>query len=374
METNGDRSEEVHIQELASHGISAVILSGDERHARRRGLGHLVPKDDDLLPGFRKRDAVREVLEKVKPDALFMYHWDALAATHGIHEVPKFGGVGDPAHLPYLFRRQFYRHYGSGSVPAQIKGALVERFLSWRLRQVMNTLLLGCDACGAFAAHHASMFREMGIKECRYLRTPILDPIKSSPSIRKSGPLRILHIGHLQGIATLSGVELLATEVLPELKRLLGSEPFEIHLVGGHYESMPQSLKRSLADAHVRIRGHISPPDEVFHSSHMVLVPTPIELGIRVRILTAFAYGACVVAHRANQKGIPELQHRVNGLVGRDGRELASLCVDAWRDGGLRQEIEVGARRTYLNQFSMEAAGSAICATLEGLCEKMAKT
>ena len=97
----------------------------------------------------------------------------------------------------------------------------------------------------------------------------------------------------------------------------------------------------------------------------MVLVPTPIRLGVRVRILTAFSYGACVVAHSANALGIPELEHGENVLLGRNARELADSVARAIAEPELRRRTSAGARATYERFFAPPAAAGPIERILE---------
>lgn len=317
----------------------------------------------ELLLGARYRAWLAVRLDDLKPNAVIAYHWDALAAVYGWHGAPRLGLVGDPLHLPRLFRREMMKRYGSHA-----KGIVAlwemakDRLIVSRLTQAMNLLLRDCNACGAFAAHHAEMFREMGIENCRYFPTPVPDPIGPQTMGVKSDKFKILHIGHLQGIATLSGIEVLATEIIPVLEEKLPPDAFEIHIVGGFYDTVPDNLKRLLDRPYVKIRGQISPPHDEFLSSHVVIVPTPIELGIRVRILTAFSYGSCVVAHTANARGIPELRHGDNCLMGETGRKLANHCITLYYNAELRRQIERRARATYEAHFSIERAGAAIVA------------
>ena len=107
----------------------------------------------------------------------------------------------------------------------------------------------------------------------------------------------------------------------------------------------------------VRIWGQVVPPDHFFISTDIVLVPTPIELGIRVRILTAFAFKCCVVAHSSNQLGIPEMRHMDNAILGSSGTALVDLIAGIAFNKKHRNSIAVRARRTYLSTFSIDSAG-----------------
>ena len=99
-------------------------------------------------------------------------------------------------------------------------------------------------------------------------------------------------------------------------------------------------------------------------SAHVLLVPTSIPLGIRVRILTGFAYGSCIVTHPANASGIPELADGHNALMRSTPEALAGAIAEALRDPALRAELRRGARETYERWFAPPVAGGVIEQTL----------
>lgn len=302
-------------------------------------------------------------------DAAFAYHWPAAKAmVQAQLGVPTVGLVGDPYHLPTLVRRRFNARYASDEERAalNLSPAQEDAYMQQAVRDQV-AILNGCDAAGAFAAHHAAMLAESGAR-CRYVRTPVPDPLKHGrPPVERPRRFKIMHIGHLRGIATLTGVELLARDMLPELSRRLTPDGFELHIVGGYHDTLPADLKQALTHPAVVFRGQISPPDAEFLSSHVLIVPTPVDLGIRVRILTAFSYGCPVVAHRANAQGIPELEHGVNCLLADDGETLARHCVALAEDEALRKRLEEGGRATFERCFSTATAGRDIVAMIGGL-------
>ena len=351
-----------HVRHLEALGIT---FEGLPEHSRAIPPSTLYrrfqPGIEDLYPIQRRRTEIAAALRRSKPDALFMYHWNAIAAVHGISDYPKLGTVGDPMDLPYLFHRALQRRYGRVPATERMRDAVIRRTRLPAMRRAMVTLLNECDASGAFAAHHADELRAAGVARCEYFRTPTPDPGRTVPEPSAADKvLRVLHIGHLQGIATLSGVELLVNEIIPALERELRGRPFEIHLVGGSVDSVPEPIRRKLAHPAIRVRGQVSPADDEFLRAHAVLVPTPIELGIRVRILTAFSFGSCVIAHDANRRGIPEMVHNENALLGRTGGELADAVVRSWDDPHLRARLQASARATYDRYFSLARAGGAI--------------
>ncbi len=354
-------ADEPYIMDLEKKGAQIIFLSAAAPPVRWSLRQKFAPDLVNFFPSFALRDQVKEIADRLKPDAILMYHWDALAAAHQIYTAPRLGLVGDPIHLPFLFRKELHKRLSVQRISfSEIKDKIIEITRVSMMRRAMKKLLSDCTASGAFAAHHAQEFKRSGVVNCEYFRTPTPDPLPSFEQTKPGSKMKILHIGHLKGIATLSGIELLVNEIIPTLEQTYHPDEFEIHIVGGYYETLPQELKRALQHPSIKIRGQISTPDHEFFNSHAVLVSTPIELGIRVRVITAFSFGSCVVAHIANQKGIPELQHEKNALLSNTGAGLASACIQSFRDIQLRDRMMIGARQTYEKWFSLQSAGRAI--------------
>jgi hypothetical protein len=307
-------------------------------------------------------------LEEYAPDWIFVYHFDALAAAFRNGVAPTMAGVGDPVHLPEYFRCRLAAR--ACPVPERARIWLqFQRRAFWQ-RRLMVAMLDSCAASGAFAAHHAAWLRRQGAAHCAYLRTPVPDAAGGTWAARRAAAGRpakpkVLLIGHMRGIATLSGLEFFARDVLPRLERQFGNDAFEVHLVGGF--EPPAELKALLTRPNVLFRGHIEPADDEFLTAAAVVVPTPIPLGIRVRIITAFSFGCCIVTHRANVEGIPELRNEVNALVTGDGPAMVAALARCLADRELAARLGREARATYERAFSPATAGAAIVRELERL-------
>jgi glycosyltransferase involved in cell wall biosynthesis len=174
---------------------------------------------------------------------------------------------------------------------------------------------------------------------------------------------RILLVGHLKGIVTLDGLRIFAREVLRALEDALGEDGFEARIMGGY--DPPPELAEPLSRPAVRLLGHVEEPGEEFRSATVMLVPNSIPLGVRVRILTGFSYGACIVSHRANAQGIPELEDGRNALLADSGAGLAQAVLDAVADPERRARLGGGARSTYEAAFAPPVAAARIANTLE---------
>ena len=205
----------------------------------------------------------------------------------------------------------------------------------------MAALLEQCAAYGAFAAHHAEWLRAHGAPRCAYFRTPVPDEAgpdwhASRERHRSDGPPRILLLGHLRGIVTIDGLRVFA-RVLPLLDRAFGRDGYVVDVVGGY--DPPQELAAMFEHPAVRRHGHAEDAGAWLQRTDVLVVPTSIPLGIRVRIITGLSFGTPIVTHSANALGIPELEDGVNALIGGSPEEIAAQIVRVTRDGALRERL-----------------------------------
>jgi glycosyltransferase involved in cell wall biosynthesis len=345
---------------LEQLGARVVLVEPAARPSARPGRLRLLrrllaPEPAELYPTLRDAGAVGEEVRRAGLDALFVYHFDALAASTEV-AVPRVAGVGDPSHLPVLYR---WRQVEPKRLDRQsLRRALEVAAVVRRQPRVMVELLNGCAAAGAFAAHHAAWLRRRGVRDCLYLRTPIPEPAGPRPATGHDGPPTLLHIGHLRGTATLHGLRLFVQETLPRLDEALGPDGFRLDLVGGYRP--PDELREALDRPSIRFRGHLEPATDAIREADVLVVPIAIPLGVRVRVLTGFSVGACIAAHAVNSRGIPELAHGENALLGSSGASLADEIARAVRDAELRARLRAGARDTYERYFAQPVAAGRI--------------
>jgi glycosyltransferase involved in cell wall biosynthesis len=353
------------VEQLEAAGATVEVLrSRATTREAPRLRRYLDPPDELLYPTIADRGLVRDALERAQPDVVLAYHWEALAALEGVHVAPKLGVAVDLSHLPRLYRwRASLRRDPVRSLRS------LPQLQAYLRRQptLMVRFLNDCDAAGDFAAHHAEWLRKHGASHCEYLRTPVPDPFAEGGTRKRAheGPPRILLLGHLKGIATLEGLDLFANGVLPRLEQALGADGFEARLVGG-YEP-PAELRAAFDRAAVTFHGHTEDAGAEFVSATVLVVPTPIELGARVRILTAFSYGCPVVAHESNAAGIPELADGYNALLADDAAGIADSIVRVVRDAELRTRLRENGRETFERWFAPDVAGARILELLSSL-------
>ena len=316
-----------------------------------------------IFNSWKYSKKIETIIKKLNVDFLFAYHWEALAAVIKFKECPKFLLVGDPIHLPILFRGLFY----SKNKSKFSLGYLVQKYIELTriplMKKGMKELLNQGTITSAFAFHHSKDFNNICLNnKCLYIKTPMTDPYKLNEKKKfTKKKFKVMHIGHLAGIVTLYGINELIKNIVPILDIKIGKENYELHIVGGNFENLNHKLK-SLILKHqsIIVRGKVSPADLDFKDSDVLIVPNSITLGIRVRIITALSYGLPVVTHIANKSGIPELEDEENCLISDNTSGLANAIIKLYDDDLLKNKISISARKTFENNFSLNSVGNHI--------------
>jgi glycosyltransferase involved in cell wall biosynthesis len=331
--------------------------------SRARFLRSLVaPTDADLLPAVRAADGVREALGDVEVGMAFGI--EAIAATAGYDRAPFLAVLSHPPGIPRRLRLRY------DPVPRSVLGRASELSFVAHANRRTAGLLRSFASVGVFSGHHAEWARRHGVRAW-YAHYPMPDLAgpdwreKRAAAQAEPGPPRILMIGHLRGIGTISGLHLFVPEILPALTRELGPDGFEVHVVGG--QEPPAAFVEGLRHPAVRLRGQIERPEHEFLAAHVLLAPNPTTTGASARILSGLTFGSCVVAHTDSVIGIPELEHGANSLLAADGAGLARETLAALRDGALRERLGDEARRLYESAFSPPVAAGRIVEELERL-------
>jgi glycosyltransferase involved in cell wall biosynthesis len=322
----------------------------------------VAPTDADLLPAVRAATGVRDALGDV--DAGMAFGIEAIAATASYDRAPFLAVLSHPPGVPRRLRLRY------DPAPRSLVGRASELAFVLHANRRTARLLRRFASVGVFSGHHAEWARRHGVRAW-YAHYPMPDlagpdwRAKREAAQSEPGPPRILMIGHLRGIGTISGFHLFVPEILPALTRELGPDGFEVHVVGG--QDPPAQFAEELRHPAVRLRGQISSPEHEFFSAHVLLAPNPTTTGASARILSGLTFGSCVVAHTDSVVGIPELAHGSNCLMAADGPGLVRETLAALRDAPLRVRLGDEARRLYESAFSPAVAAGRIVAELERL-------
>ena len=361
---------EERIRELERFGSAVVPIRSRGLRPPGRFEGLIDPPDDLLFPSIAEAPILQAAVQNAGIDAALVYTTEGVAAATQL-TVPTVGLMSDPPGLSRRIRRR-YEPMSWGPDPRRTIVRLRERAYLRKVDARLLEFLRRFPSVGMFGAHHAEWARSHGVPAW-YAPSPIVDlggrdwERRRAETARSSVP-RILMIGHLRGIATISGLQVFAESILPVLTRELGPDGFEVHVVGGYD---PPAAARDVFDhpAVVR-RGQIEPPDDEFLAADVLLVPTPLTTGPRSRIITGMTFGSCVVAHKANRLGIPELRDGENAILAADGPALAEATLAALADPEARARVGRAARQLYETTFTPSIAGARIVQELERVADE----
>ena len=293
--------------------------------------------------------ALDHAMKLFQPDLVLVYGMDALK----IARETSFGGpVGimsvDLEYLPTLYRHVYNLRFGR---PKQkLKSFLLTPTILFDALRIRNEVLREyprADFVINHAAHHASWHRSHHQRPTIYTPNPVSSLSDACPPfLANSGPPRFVLVGGIGGIATLTGLAWFARKVYPLLEPAIMAGDIEVHLIGrGELEA---SLDKCMP--HLVRRGYVDNLTEEMRGVTAVLVPTPITLGFRTRIVDAFRHGVTVVAHRANAVGMPELMHGHSALIAADPKTFSEAILHLARTPN--EAIRLG--RAAFEQFKKE--------------------
>lgn len=311
------------------------------------------PGDEELFPSLRARADVQAALGDA--DAGLAFGIEAIAATAGAR-IPMLAALSHPPGVARRLRARYARS------ERNLLGHASERSFLAHADRRAAALLRQFPSVAVFSRHHADWAARHGANAW-YAHYPMPDLAGADWRRRrdagKPNPKpRILMIGHLQGIGTISGFHLFVPSILPLLTEALGEDGFEVHVVGG--QEPPEEFRQGLAHPAVRLRGQITDPAEEFFGTDVLLAPNPTVTGASARILSGLTFGNCIVAHTDSLVGIPELADGENSLLATTGREHTDALLRAIRDVPLRERVGDGARALFERAFAAPVAAGAL--------------
>jgi len=349
------------LAEWLGRGHTAQIIYRLE-HATPDELTWLGKQPGVSVAGADEPEDIQRIGDDFAPDVIFglgalSVGWGGLINP----TTPRVCFSGDPSHLIPMLRRQ----YELRSVPLSYGELVALHNQAMELKSRYLPVLKGCAAVMCGAAQSVAWYRSMGVA-CEYIPNSVADPHEAGwrrgPADWPQNPKPvILQAGHLQGIATMSGLYFLAEDVLPHLHdvasfewRVCGAQTLTVDLTT-RFKPWPQ----------VNFTGYVEDIGKEFADCDIFLCTTPEAVGVRTRIIEAMAHGCCVVAHAVNAVGQPELEDGKNILLGETGGDIARLIERAAFWPKLRMDLGQAARETFERYFSPAQSQGRIVDRLE---------
>lgn len=300
---------------------------------------------------YNDKKIIKEI-EKIKFDALFLYHWEPMSILKNCNKIPKLGIVGDPWHHPRLRNWQSSKK-NNQSLNFWINGVKVFLSCLFDIRTMRN-LMMNCNQSGSFQSHEVKSFKKYGVKDCKYYRTPLIqNKIRKYHRKNKSEKIILIGPSNLEATSTRHGLIYFAEEIYPELLKIK-NQNFKVRIVG---EGLPpDEIITTMKDNRIQVIGRVEPPDQEFRRCTLQLVPTPFVLGIRIRIITGMNYGACIIAHKNESYNIPELQDGKNCMLASSGKEFAEKISRVFSSNRIRKKISKNAKSDFDKYFDAKVA------------------
>lgn len=149
---------------------------------------------------------------------------------------------------------------------------------------------------------------------------------------KKLNQITILYVGNFKWLQNREAVEILLTDVWPQVKKTYPQA--HLWIVG---RGQTAELKR-LATADVNFDEHVDDIRQAYSQADLILAPIEGPGGTRLKILEAMASSCPVVTTPVGIEGI-EAEHGIHVMVGKTPNELAAHAIRVLRDDGLRQRL-----------------------------------
>jgi glycosyltransferase involved in cell wall biosynthesis len=336
---------------LILHPIPSQNNLKEQKIFRSRIQRVFFPIPSDFYNGSHISDMVNREIARIDPECVIAYTADAIVAVTENMKERKFILIGLIVDLDHLVRK-YRRKYSSEK---SLRGNITrfrKTLLSLRMPHVLIDVLNKCDKVICSAYHHTKWLENKGVQNIQYFPVTVMDRASQygldtqEIPVKLDGPVIISMIGNVNYIATLDGLYFFSRKILPKLKKIQPHLNFEIHIIGGG--ELPNNLSKLFSKfAWIHRIGYVDDIKSVFNSSSIILVPTSIPLGFRTRIAEAFSYGCCVVTHKSNLSGMPELLDDKNILLAGSGNEFIAKIEKCLTDKESRIRIEHEARVTF---------------------------
>lgn len=295
-----------------------------------------------LLPAFCLIDQLAKECDEFSADVIFNYHYTAAASTSKLGKIPQITITGDLLCQPILSRW--------GLEPKKLSVQYLIRTIRtaqsvYMYRRLMPRLLASSAVAGSFGYHDALWLRRNGVPQSEHFYSPINDDWAGRRCKKNGGKVKIIAgVSNMASTSTHAALILIAEDVLPTLERELG-DGFEMHIIG--QGKPPKQILEKIPSGVLRIRGFVDSIEEEFDTADILLQPTPVFVGFRIRIVKGFCHSVCVITHSNDTVNMPEIKAGENALVGDTGGEIAELTLRAIRDSDLRRRIAENGRKTY---------------------------
>jgi glycosyltransferase involved in cell wall biosynthesis len=307
-------------------------------------------------PGLESRAAFfSEECRKFKPDIIYCFGHRALQAvsSDAKGDAKVVATFYDPAYLALFGKFWFeFRSFNLRRIAITLlRLPLLARYVAAHFREELPSYAKA-DVVIGHAYNHAMAYARRLKRDIGYFPNP-LEAVETVPRGDLGAVPNFLFTGGSKSTVSYTGLSFFAREVLPHIAGPLARGEMTVTLVGGgNFNYDTNILTRTPG---ILIKGHVSHAQLLaeYAAADALIVPTPIEVGFRTRIIDAFRYGVPTIAHTANRSGFREMTHEVNCLMADSGREFADQMIRLAADRPLGRRLAQTALKQFDDAFAV---------------------
>lgn len=283
-----------------------------------------------LVAKFRNRaylERAHRLARTLRPDVVWCDHLNVFPAARRAAALADAALVLDEHNVEGDL---FERAAGAGWLApiARREGARVRRFEIAAVREADRVIAISPD--------DAARLQDLSGRDDVVTILPSMGDLGECPPPPPPSD-RIAFLGTLSWPPNAEGIDWLAREVVPALRRLLPQARF---VVGGR--GLPPVIARRVREAGIELCGWVEDPTAFFRSAAAAVVPILSGSGIAMKLLDAMRAGVPVASTPAGARGLP-VRDGEELLVAQGAGELAHALRRLLSDEALRRRLVQGA-------------------------------
>lgn len=177
----------------------------------------------------------------------------------------------------------------------------------------------------------------------------MLDPEDYLPQAGKTEALSIFHLGSMDWIPNLEGLEWFIDHVWSDLEKL--NVKLTFHIAG---KNIPQEISE-LADERIRIYSDLEDAKQFMDTKSVMVVPLQSGSGMRVKIIEGMAMKKCIISTSLGAEGI-RYEHGKNILIADTADDFYRYILQCTTDSGLVERIGEYARLLFERDHHIQPA------------------
>jgi glycosyltransferase involved in cell wall biosynthesis len=299
-------------------------------------------------------DFVHDVISRVNPDLLWVYHLSSFPILEREHRLPIVLDLVDSPSLHQLLSR---------SAPHLSLPARLANRCQWRLGHFEDSAIKA-SACVLISSlpdrEHLVRSHGMGNRLVLFSNSvpeSLLGSERRPPT--PGAPPCILFVGNLAYPPNADGVRFFVRQVFPLIRQKLPSARFVV--CGARNGRLVSELG---SEQGVCFTGFVSDLSGLYAESHVMVVPVPLATGSQYKVLEAMAVGLPVVSSPASAQACG-LTHGREVLIASTPEDYASAVTAIIARPGLSEALMRHARAMISAQYTWESKAALMQTILE---------